>query len=129
MAHFAEIDSNNIVKRVTVVSNNDCLDDDGNESEIVGASFCESLLGGRWKQTSYNHNFRKQFAGSGMIYSEELDMFVLPRPKEWFTLNADGEWVVPLGINTETGATLTPEEWEWLDLCFAINVTFGGNIG
>ena len=55
MAHFAELD-NNIVQQVIVVSNEDTLDSQGNESEDVGIQFCTDLLGGVWKQTSYNSN-------------------------------------------------------------------------
>ncbi len=51
MAHFAEINADNIVQRVIVVDNNDCKDAEGNESEAVGAAFCHNLLGGTWKQT------------------------------------------------------------------------------
>lgn len=76
MAHFAELDENNIVLRVIVVSNEDCLDDNGVESEAVGISFCESLLGGRWVQASYNANFRGKYAGIGDTYDHLLDMFI-----------------------------------------------------
>ena len=46
MAHFAQIDDNGIVQQVIVVSNNDCLDANGNESEAVGVAFCQNLLAG-----------------------------------------------------------------------------------
>ena len=69
MAHFAQLDYNNIVVQVIVVNNDDCKDSAGNESEEVGAEFCQKLLGGRWIQTSYNHNIRKNFAGIG--YTEK----------------------------------------------------------
>ena len=65
MAHFAEITEGNVVSRVIVVDNNDCKDAEGNESESVGAAFCSNLLGGTWKQTSYNGNIRKNYAGIG----------------------------------------------------------------
>ena len=78
MAHFAEIDENNVVLRVIVVHNNDCLDENGNEVEAIGAAFCSSLLGGTWKQTSYNGNFRGSYAGIGYIYDPVLDVFQFP---------------------------------------------------
>jgi len=78
MAHFAEIDENNVVLRVIVVSNDDCKDENGNESEAVGAAFCNRLLGGVWKQTSYNANFRGVYAGIGYTYNAEFDVFVPP---------------------------------------------------
>jgi hypothetical protein len=82
MAHFAELNENNIVTRVIVVSNDDCLDQYGNENEAIGALFCHNLLGGRWIQTSYNANFRGIYAGIGDYYDEELDIFIAPDPPD-----------------------------------------------
>jgi len=78
MAHFAELNENNIVIRVVVVNNDDILID-GIESEQKGIEFCQSLLGGRWIQTSYNNNFRKCYAGIGYYYDEQKDEFVSPK--------------------------------------------------
>jgi hypothetical protein len=78
MAHFAELDENNVVLRVIVVNNTELLDADGAEQEALGQAFCTNLLGGNWKQTSYNGNMRKNFAGQGFIYDPVLDEFVLP---------------------------------------------------
>jgi hypothetical protein len=78
MAHFAELDDNNIVTRVIVVHNNELLDDNGIESEQKGIDFCVGLFGGRWVQTSYNANFRGIYAGIGNIYDETLDEFIAP---------------------------------------------------
>jgi hypothetical protein len=75
MSHWAEIDENNIVLRVTVGDNNDPAGDEG-------YSWLINNLGGRWIQTSYNANFRKNFAGIGMIYDEELDEFLPPKFEE-----------------------------------------------
>lgn len=80
MAHFAELDENNVVTRVIVVSNDDCIDENGNESEAVGIAFCESLSLGRWVQTSYNANFRKNYAGVGSTFDEARDAFIAPKP-------------------------------------------------
>ena len=76
MAHFAELDENNIVKRVIVVNNEDILDENGQESEQIGIDLCQTMLGGTWKQTSYNHNFRGRYAGVGWLYDQENDIFV-----------------------------------------------------
>lgn len=77
MAHFAELDENNIVKRVIVINNDDILDENGNESEALGIQFCQNLTGGgRWIQTSYNHNIRGHYAGVGWLYDEENDLFI-----------------------------------------------------
>lgn len=92
MAHFAELDENNVVKRVIVVDDSDCLDENGDESEAVGIQFCQRIgkLGGNWKQTSVNTEdgihilggvpFRRDYAGIGAVYSESLDVFSIPRP-------------------------------------------------
>jgi hypothetical protein len=82
MANFAEIDENNIVQQVIVVSNKDCGDLPYPESDPIGAAFCNSLLGGTWLQTSYNNNFRGVYAGIGYTYDEELDIFIEPTQEE-----------------------------------------------
>lgn len=74
MAHWAELDDNNKVIRVTVGDNNDPAGDEG-------YSWLINNLGGRWVKTSYNANFRGQFAGIGDIYDEVNDVFVTPKPE------------------------------------------------
>lgn len=78
MAHFAKLDFHNIVTKVVVISDTDCIDADGKENENVGINFCQNLFGGRWIQTSYNASFRKNYAGLGYRYDERLDAFVPP---------------------------------------------------
>lgn len=78
MAHFAELDENNVVLRVIVVNDEDCLDQFGNESEIVGTTFCHKLLGGRWIQTSYTNKIRNKYASTGDIYDPVKDIFKSP---------------------------------------------------
>jgi len=96
MGHFAELDEANIVKRVIVVSNNELLDENGNESEQKGIDFCTSLFGGRWRQTSYNGTFRKNFAGVGSKYDEGKDYFVHPSPFPSWNLNTTtAKWEAP----------------------------------
>lgn len=97
MAHFAELGEDNIVLRVIVVSNDDCKDAEGNESEAVGAEFCRNLLGGTWKQTSYNGKMRGRFAGIGFTYNSSLDAFISPKPFPSWTLNeATTDWDAPV---------------------------------
>lgn len=74
MAHFAELNKNDIVQRVIVVHNNELLID-GIENEQKGIDFCVEHFGGTWVQTSYNANFRGQFAGIGMKYNRLNDLF------------------------------------------------------
>jgi hypothetical protein len=95
MAHFAELDENNVVLRVVVVDNKDTSDANGVEKEHIGAAFCERLFGGRWVQTSYNGKFRKRFAGKGMVYLPEYDQFALPNPGDLEYNPETGEWGVP----------------------------------
>ena len=99
MAHFAKLDENNIVTQVIVVSNVDIVDPNtGQEEEIYGIAFCKKLLGGTWKQTSYNGNIRKRYAGVGYSYNVALDAFVPPQPYASWTLDNDtADWVSPLG--------------------------------
>ena len=78
MAHFAELDSNNVVLRVIVVDNKDTADAHGVEKEYIGAAFCERVLGGTWKQTSYNGNMRGKYAGIGDTYDAVNNVFVSP---------------------------------------------------
>ena len=96
MAHFAEIDQFGKVKRVIVVANSDTADASGVEKEHIGAAFCEKLFGGTWKQTSYNGNFRKNYAGIGYTYDANIDAFVPPQPYPSWTLNnTTAQWQAP----------------------------------
>lgn len=79
MAHFAQLDNDNIVRQVIVIANEDCGGGDFPASEPAGQAFIASLnLSGVWKQTSYNGNFRGRYAGIGDLYDSELDQFVDP---------------------------------------------------
>jgi hypothetical protein len=99
MAHFAQIDNDNKVTQVLVVDNSQ---EHRGEAFLAG----DLRLGGRWIQTSYNHNFRKQFAGVGFTYDEEGDVFVTPQPYPSWTLDANFDWQPPVEV---------PEDglWNW----------------
>lgn len=102
MAHFAEIDENNIVKRVIVVSNADTSDASGVEKEHIGAAFCERLLGGVWKQTSYNGNFRKNYAGIGYSFDANRNAFIPPKPfNSWIINEETCRWDPPTPMPTD----------------------------
>lgn len=95
MAHFAELDENNQVIRVIVVSNEELLDEKNQELEIKGIEFCQNLFGGRWIQTSYNGNMRGKFAGVGDQYLSDEDIFLEPQPyKSW--LRNGSYWKPPI---------------------------------
>jgi hypothetical protein len=97
MAHFAQLDEDNIVMQVIVVSNDDIMDNNGIESEDLGVKFCKMLLGSntRWVQTSYNSNFRKRYARIGMFYDAQRDVFYYPNPypDEWIFDETNMEYV------------------------------------
>lgn len=97
MAHFAELNENNIVQRVIVVDNKDCLDANGVESEEVGIAFCHNLLGGTWKQTSYTGSFRKNYAGNGYFYDASKNAFIPPKPfSKWVLDEETCQWEAPV---------------------------------
>lgn len=89
MAHFAEIDANNVVTRVLVVPD---------EQEHRGQQYLSEdlVLGGRWIQTSYNNRTRKQYAGVGFTYDEEADVFVAPQPYPSWSLDENFDWQPPV---------------------------------
>jgi hypothetical protein len=117
MAHFAQLDANNIVTQVIVVDNKEIADPHtGEEDEILGIAFCKKLLGGKWVQTSYNGGIRKRYAGIGYQFSKELDAFIPPKPFESWVLNSEtADWESPVGpapalteAETEAGS-----RYEW----------------
>ena len=81
MAHFAELDNKNFVIKVVVISNEQIIDKNGNESEKLGQKRCVELFGGgMWVQTSYNSNIRNKFAAIGDYYNQSIDEFItLPK--------------------------------------------------
>ena len=126
MSHFAEIDDNNTVLRVVVVSDTDTTDTDGVEVESIGAQFCTDLLGGTWIQTSYNRNMRTRYAGIGCTYDEARDVFISVQPfPSWVLDDATTEWVPPVPMidgylwDEDTVAWVQPDSpypsWVWSD--------------
>ena len=89
MAHFAKLDSDNKVIHVSVVDNWNITDGSGNESEAIGVAYLKSIHGAdtNWKQTSYNGNIRKNYAGIGMTYDAGRDAFISPKPFPSWVLN------------------------------------------
>ena len=97
MAHFAQLDENNVVRRVVVIDNRDTSDAFGEEKEHIGQAYCERLFGGRWVQTSYNGNIRKRYAGQGMIYRTDIDAFIDPQPyPSWILDPVTVAWEAPV---------------------------------
>ena len=101
MAHFARLENNKVVQ-VIVVSNQDILDENGQESEQKGIDFCSNLLGGTWKQTSYNGKIRKNYAGFDYTYDETLDAFIPPKPfASWILDEEVCQWKAPVDYPTD----------------------------
>jgi len=108
MAHFAELktkvdptgfttDNHQIVERVVVVGN-DCVPSD---MHADGETWCINFFkGGIWKQTSYNNNFRKMYAGIGMVYDPVKDKFLSPQPHASWSLDASDDWQAPVTYPT-----------------------------
>ena len=101
MAHFVKLE-NGIVVQGIVVNNVELLDENGVESEAKGIAFCSNLLGGTWKQTSYNGRIRKNYAGIGYTYDETLDAFVPPKPFDSWLLDTDkAQWKAPVDMPSD----------------------------
>lgn len=111
MAHFAQLDENNVVTQVIVVANEELLLD-GVENETKGIMFCKSLLGDdtRWIQTSYNGNIRKNYAGIGYTYDSVADHFFAPQPFPSWTLDSDAKWQAPVQYPAEENKFFTWDE-------------------
>jgi hypothetical protein len=113
MAHFAEIDENNVVQRVIVVANKDTAAANGNEVEAIGVAFCQRLLGGNWKQTSYHGNIRKNYAGVGYTYDAAIDAFVAPQPYPSWVLDENAQWQAPVPMPEDAGTGEPPKMYSW----------------
>lgn len=119
MDHFAQLDGDNIVTQVIVVSNDDTSDSGGVETESIGVAFCQKLLGAstNWKQTSYNGNMRGNYAGIGYTYMSNVatlgvgstDIFISPQPyPSWTISTTAAQWEPP--STPGAAPTLTDDE-------------------
>jgi hypothetical protein len=109
MAHFAKLDENNIVIDILVVNNEDLQNLPFPESEPLGVEFLTNLTGYTgWKQTSYNSNFRKNYAGIDGVYDEVRDAFILAKPFSSWVLNEETcRWEAPIPCPGD------PEDYFW----------------
>jgi hypothetical protein len=114
MAHFAELDSNNLVLRIVVISNNDVMEN-GVESEAKGIAICQNLFGAntKWVKTSYNNNIRKNYAGIGYTYDPTNDWFHAPQPYPSWTLDANAQWQPPTPLPSDDGTGTPPKRYKW----------------
>ena len=129
MAHFAELeskidptgftsDTHQVVKRVVVVSN-DLITADGplgtNDMHVDGETWCVNFFkGGTWKQTSYNSNFRKHYAGIGWVYDATKDKFIQSQPFASWSLDAEDDWQGPVTYPSVTDDGADPNVWVYI---------------
>jgi hypothetical protein len=109
MAHFAELESKTdptgftsdthlVVKRVVVVGD-DCVPSD---EHVDGETWCVNFFkGGTWKQTSYNHSFRKQYCGKGYTFDAAKNKFLIPQPFASWALDGNDDWQAPVTYPTD----------------------------
>jgi hypothetical protein len=107
MAHFAQLNEAGVVQQVIVVNNSETVDANGVEQESIGIAFCQSLFGPetRWAQTSYNANFRKNYAGIGYTFDSVRDAFIPPQPfPSWVLDEATCRWQSPVPYPADGGS-------------------------
>jgi len=137
MAHFAKLeskidptgftsDTHLVVVRVHVVGNDNPANGTTigeNDMHVDGETFCQEFYkrpplfeSGIWKQTSYNHNFRKQYAGRNMVYDPVKDKFLLPQPHASWSLDASDDWQAPITDPTVIDDGADPSVWFYIIL-------------
>jgi hypothetical protein len=117
MAHFAELksmtdptgftsDTHQVVQRVVVVGNDIAAGGgtlEENDMHVDGETWCANFFkGGSWKQTSYNHNFRKQYCGKGFTFDAAKNKFISPQPFASWALDGNDDWQAPVTYPTDT---------------------------
>ena len=118
MAHFAKLDATDTVEQVIVINNDVILNDNNEEVGQLGIDFCKSLYGQdtNWVQTSYNNNFRKQFAGIGFKYDSINDVFISPQPYSSWSLDENFDWQPPIPYPGDGNVYMWNEEGRSWDL-------------
>ena len=119
MAHFAELNSSKEVLRVIVVSNDD-VNANGGDLHADAETFVASIVphgtgGASWKQTSYNNNFRKQYAGIGYTYDSSKNKFISPKPYASWSLDSDDDWQAPVALPNVTEISSKSVMMTWDD--------------
>ena len=120
MGSFAKLNDQNVVIDGNVVNNETLNNLPFPESEAVGIAFLTDWSGGytNWKQTSYNANFRKNYAGIGYTYDAVLDAFIAPKPFPSWLLNTETcQWQAPVPYPAGENAYLWDEEaQQWVEV-------------
>ena len=137
MAHFAQLDENNVVTQVIVVSNDDTSDSNGTETESIGVAFCQKLLGAdtNWKQTSYNGNLRGNYAGIGYTYMTNVstlgvgstDIFIGQQQYASWTIGVGtARWYSPIPEPTLTDDQIAAKSYyTWDESAYQADNTVG----
>jgi len=98
MAHYAQVDSSDVVVQVLVMDN----DKETNEGEAACISWLQTYVhGDKWVKTSYNNNIRKQYAGAGYTYDSTKDKFISPQPYASWALDSDDDWQAPIAMPSD----------------------------
>jgi hypothetical protein len=135
MAHFAKLDDNNIVTDVITFSNQEVIDNGGDLS-VEAENFVAARHPGTWKQTSYNHTFRKKYAGVGDTYDSVKDKFITAQPYASWSLDVNDEWQAPISRpNTkffDDSTNVYIEKWkestqEWIGILSTRYFTWDSN--
>ena len=117
MAHFAELNNSNEVLRVVVISNDD-INANGGDYSTKAETFVSNLVphsenGTSWKQTSYNGNARKQYAGIGFTYDSSKNKFISPKPYPSWSLDSNDDWQAPVTYPTVLEIDSEPVSIDW----------------
>ena len=133
MAHFAELDQNNKVLQVVVVSNEE-VDANGGDQHADAETYVATIVpytpfGGAWKQCSYSNSFRKQYTSINEFYNPSLDMFVFAKPYTSWTLDSSGDWKAPVTYpnDVEENSLIVFPSWDegnrrWLGSTWSSNI-------
>ena len=113
MAHFAELDDNNVVIRVITFLNKE-VNENGGDLSTQAENFVAARHGGRWKQTSYNGNFRKQYTGIGDTYDPVKDIFIKEQTFPSWTLDVNSDWKSPVFYPTIINYDYNGEPYKYL---------------
>jgi len=121
MAHFAKINSDNIVEDIIVVDN-DIITVDDAENENLGIEFCKTIHGEdtNWVQCSYNSNFRHTYPRKGSEWKPDVDKFILPQPFLSWTLNSEYNWEAPI-----TNPSTEDVKYVWIEDLYNSDNTLG----
>jgi hypothetical protein len=114
MAHFCQLDENNVVTQVIVVDNKDCADATGVEKESIRCSVLRetylAVHGSRPVITA----FRKNYAGLGYTYNTDIDAFVPPQPfASWLLNETTAQWEAPVAMPADAGTGEPPKRYSW----------------